>query len=148
MLTDGLKEERLEHACAFCFLSLSPYIPRSFSLSLSLSVRTLFTGHRERGREGERKGERGGEREEEREGERERGKEREGKRERGIEREGEGERERESGRENYPELLLLCLKGMMGALAPFSYLVHHNGTTLGKMILGIITFSKNLMQYY
>ncbi len=52
----------------------------------------------------------------EREREREREKEREGKRERGRERgsKKEGERER---------IFILILKGMTGALAPFSYLV-------------------------
>jgi hypothetical protein len=35
----------------------------------------------------------------------------------------EGERERERGKENCPELLFLALKGITGALAPFSYLV-------------------------
>ena len=53
--------------------------------------------------------------------------ERERKRERERERESERERkrvkERERGRENCPELSSLFLKGMMGALAPFSYLV-------------------------
>jgi hypothetical protein len=40
----------------------------------------------------------------------------------------EGERERKRERERCricPELLFLFLKGMMGALAPFSYLVWH-----------------------
>jgi hypothetical protein len=61
---------------------------------------TLFTGQRE----GER----------EREGERKREKERE------REREKEGEKEEERGRERKR---VLFLKGMTGALAPFSYLV-------------------------
>jgi len=42
------------------------------------------------------------------------------------EREREGKREKEGEREGcriMPELLFLFLKGMMGALAPFSYLV-------------------------
>jgi hypothetical protein len=46
-------------------------------------------------------------------------KEREGERERGRERKRERERCRIC-----PELLFLFLKGMMGALAPFSYLVN------------------------
>jgi hypothetical protein len=54
--------------------------------------------------------------EREKEGERERGRERE--KEGGRERKREGEREREK----CPELFLF-LKGMTGALAPFSYLV-------------------------
>jgi hypothetical protein len=56
--------------------------------------------------------------------------ERERERERETKREGERERERERqrGRERErcricPELLFLLLKGMAGALAPFSYLV-------------------------
>ncbi len=44
-------------------------------------------------------------------------------RERERERDKPRERERERGRDNYPELLLLFLKLMTGALAPFSYLV-------------------------
>ncbi len=48
---------------------------------------------------------------------RERDRVREKERERGR------ERERERGKENCPELLFLALKGMTGALAPFSYLV-------------------------
>ena len=52
--------------------------------------------------------------------ERERERERERKRER--EREKERERERESSK-ICPELLFLFLKGVTGALAPFSYLV-------------------------
>jgi hypothetical protein len=64
---------------------------------------------REREREGEREGGRERERERGREGERE------GERERGREKEGEGERKRE----------YLFLKGMTGALAPFSYLVQY-----------------------
>jgi len=43
--------------------------------------------------------------------------------EREGERKMEGERERERGKENCPELLFLALKGITGALAPFSYLV-------------------------
>ncbi len=58
---------------------------------------TLFTGQREREREGER----------------------------GKEREREGKRGREIKRcKICIELLFLFLKGMMGALAPFSYLVY------------------------
>jgi hypothetical protein len=65
----------------------------------------------------EREGEREREREREKEGERERGREieREGDRERG------GERKRE--RERCIIWLFCFLKGMTGALAPFSYLV-------------------------
>jgi hypothetical protein len=70
-------------------------LPPSFSLSLTSEedAHTLFTGQRERDKERER----------------ERGR--------------EGERERGRGRKNCPELLFLFLKGMTGALAPFSYLV-------------------------
>ncbi len=53
---------------------------------------------------------------------RERERKREGERESGRDREKEGGRERESCR-ICPELLSLFLKGMTGALAPFSYLV-------------------------
>jgi hypothetical protein len=42
-----------------------------------------------------------------------------------IERESEKERERERKRENFFKFLLF-LKGMTGALAPFSYLVLYN----------------------
>jgi hypothetical protein len=42
------------------------------------------------------------------------------------ERERESERRREGERERCPELLFLSLKGMTGALAPFSYLVTYN----------------------
>ncbi len=62
------------------------------------------------------------ERERERERKKERDKEREGERER--EREKDRERGRERGRERERELLFLFLKGMTGALAPFSYLVY------------------------
>ncbi len=60
----------------------------------------------------------------EREIKKERGREREKKRERGRKRERERERkrEREKERENIVALFLF-LKGMTGALAPFSYLV-------------------------
>jgi hypothetical protein len=70
---------------------------------------------RERERERKRKGKRERERERKREGKRERERERE--RERGRERESakEREREREVERKNF-------IKGMMGALAPFTYL--------------------------
>ncbi len=50
------------------------------------------------------------------------------KREREKDRERERKREREKERERCricPELLFLLLKGMTGALAPFSYLVYH-----------------------
>jgi hypothetical protein len=57
-----------------------------------------------------------------REREKEKGRERKRERERVRKREREGERERERCR-ICPELLFLFLKGMMGALAPFSYLV-------------------------
>ncbi len=70
---------------------------------------------RERGRGRERKTKRGRERERKRE-------ERVREREREKERESEGER----GRENMSEFLCLYLKGMTGALAPFSYLVFNN----------------------
>ncbi len=58
---------------------------------------------------------------------REKGRERE--REKEEERDKERKREREKERERHrcricPELLFLFLKGMMGALAPFSYLVN------------------------
>ncbi len=49
-----------------------------------------------------------------------------GQRERERERERKRERKRKGGRERCiicPELLFLFLKAMMGALAPFSYLV-------------------------
>jgi hypothetical protein len=50
--------------------------------------------------------------------------ERERKREReSVKKREEGERERERERERCPELLFLFLKGITGALAPFSYLV-------------------------
>jgi hypothetical protein len=73
---------------------------------------TIFTGQRER----ERERERDIKREREREGERER------ERERDIKRERERGGERERGRERC-RIWLLNLKGMTGALAPFSYLV-------------------------
>jgi hypothetical protein len=66
---------------------------------------TLFTGQRERERERERKGQR-----EWKEGERERVKKR------------EREREKKRGER------VLILNGMMGAYAPFSYLVYNNIT--------------------
>ncbi len=47
----------------------------------------------------------------------------EGRREGDGEREKERERVRMRERERCPELLFLFLKGMTGALAPFSYLV-------------------------
>jgi hypothetical protein len=59
-------------------------------------------------------------------GQREREREREGDRKREGERKEERERGREGERERCricPELLFLFFKGMMGALAPFSYLV-------------------------
>jgi hypothetical protein len=59
----------------------------------------------------------GGQREGDKERARERGREKEGERKR------ERERERERERKRCPELLFLFLKGMMRALAPFSYLV-------------------------
>jgi hypothetical protein len=55
--------------------------------------------------------------------------ERERERERASEREREREKERVRERERcriYPELLFLFLKGMTGALAPFSYQVDKN----------------------
>ncbi len=59
----------------------------------------------------------------ERERERERKKQRDRQKEGDREKEGEGER----GRCRIcQELLFLFLKGMMGALAPFSYLVQYN----------------------
>jgi hypothetical protein len=59
--------------------------------------------------------------------ERERGRERERERERVRKREREKDRERERERCRIcPELLFLFLKGMTGALAPFSYLVYHD----------------------
>ncbi len=64
------------------------------------------------------------EREREREIKKERGRER--KREGERKREKESERKKEGERERCricPELLFLFLKGMMGALAPFSYIV-------------------------
>jgi hypothetical protein len=68
-------------------------------------------------------------------GQRERDKEREKGREKGreIKREGERERERERFR-IFPELLFLFLKGMTGALAPFSYLEFN---IYGKKVLKI-----------
>ncbi len=79
-------------------------------------------GVRKREREIERKKERGREREKERERKKERVRKRERERVRKRESEKEGERERNKFF-NCPELLLLFLKGMTGALAPFSYLV-------------------------
>ena len=67
----------------------------------------------------ERERKREGEREKEGRRERERGEEREIKE---TERKREGERDK---RERCPELLFLLLKGMTGALAPFSYLVYN-----------------------
>ncbi len=55
---------------------------------------------------------------------REREREKERKREREIKREGEREIERERGRDR--EFVFLFLKGVTGALAPFSFLVRHN----------------------
>ncbi len=78
-------------------------------------MNTTSSPVREREREGGRK------RDWEREGGRKRDWEREGGRKRESEKEGEIERERERGRE--VGLLFLVLKGMTGALAPFSYLV-------------------------
>ncbi len=91
------------------FLSLSLPLSLSFSISLALSRQACFmlarvsTLHRSQ-REGERKGE--GERKREGEREWERG----------------SERERERCR-ICPEMLFLFLKGMTGAMVPFSYLV-------------------------
>jgi len=60
-------------------------------------------------------------------GQREREREREKERERERERERGREREKESERcKICPELLFLFLKGMTGALAPYSYLVLKN----------------------
>ncbi len=79
-------------------------------------VRTPSSSVRERERERE------GGRERERGGERDRGRERE--KEGGRERKREGEREKEGGRERKREReSIYFLKGMTGALAPFSYLV-------------------------
>ncbi len=58
-----------------------------------------------------------------RERERERDIKREGERERERERERKREREGERGGERERALIFLFLKGMTGALAPFSYLV-------------------------
>jgi hypothetical protein len=77
---------------------------------------------RERGREKER--ERGRERERER------------KKERG------GDSEKEGGRERCiicPELLFLFLKGMMGALAPFGYLVSNKMGCPNKQLVSAHT---------
>ncbi len=74
-------------------LSPSLYLPSSFSLSLFLSLFISLSRWSERERE----------------------KERDKVRER--------EREREREKEGERELLFLFLKGMMGALAPFSILV-------------------------
>jgi hypothetical protein len=81
----------------------------SLSLTGEQGSHTLFTRR-------ERKTERV------REKERERG--REGGRERERERGRERERVRKRERERCPEFLFLFLKGITGALAPFSYLVH------------------------
>ncbi len=59
--------------------------------------------------------------------ERDREKDRETKRKGERQREGETKREGEREREICPELLSLFLKGMMGALAPFSYLIINVG---------------------
>ncbi len=74
---------------------------------------------RKRGRE-RKKRKRGREKKKEREREKERGRERGRGREK--KKEGEGERCRIC-----PDFLILFLKGMTGALAPFSYLVQNNG---------------------
>ncbi len=142
MLTDWMNEECLEHACTASdwmskhsleqgiwneerkalalflslplppcfslspspslFLSLSLCLPVSLSLFISLSLSLpLWLVKRVRSRE--------------REKERERERRREGEREKASEKDGEGGR----GREN----CYFFLKGMTGALAPFSYLV-------------------------
>ncbi len=79
-------------------------------------------------RERERKREREREREKKRKRETDIYREKEGGRERGREKEGgrerERKRERERGREREKEReIIVILKGMTGALAPFSYLV-------------------------
>jgi hypothetical protein len=76
--------------------------------------------------ERERKREKERERERKREKERERERQREKERDRERKREQERERERERERCRIcPELLFLFLKGMTGALAPFTFLVAH-----------------------
>ncbi len=106
--------------------------PLSHSLFLSLTAEEGVCGGRALGLLGCAHPLYRSERKRERERERERGRQREkeGGRARKKEGEREKERERERGRERErescricPELLSLFLKGMTGALAPFSYLV-------------------------
>jgi len=63
MLTDGLNQERLELARNFCLpVHATLSLPPSLSLPGEEGVRTLFTGQREREREGGRDKERDRER--------------------------------------------------------------------------------------
>jgi hypothetical protein len=96
-------ERERERALRACFMLAKVHMPTSLVIE------------RERERERDREREREREREKERKRERERDRVR--KRERGR------ERERERCRK-CPELLFLFLKGMTGALSPFSYLVY------------------------
>ncbi len=59
---------------------------------------------------------------------------RQSERERKIDRKSEGEREREveRGSERHVEYVFLFLKGMTGALAPFSYLVYNTNKCHSK----------------
>jgi hypothetical protein len=102
----------------FLFLTLSLSLSRSLFLSLTLSLslsRSLFlslTG--EQGAHNLFTGQRGTEKEGGRESEKEEG------------RESEKEGGRESEKEEERELLFLFLKGIPGALAPFTYLVFYS----------------------
>ncbi len=78
-----------------------------------------------------------------RESDREKAKEREREKERGREEERESVRKRERERERCrkrPELLFLFSKGMMGALAPFSYLVFQYLPYFVKLVMYFIIF--------
>ncbi len=111
----GQKEREGERCeCMQRSLPISLSLPSLFiSLRPVNRVRTPSSPVRERERERKR----------ERERERKKERKRERWRERESERDGErkGERDKEGGRER--ELLFLFLKGMTGALAPYSYLV-------------------------
>jgi hypothetical protein len=56
-------------------------------------------------------------------------------------REREGEKEKEGGgKENCPELLFLFLKGMTGALAPFSYLSLSVSVSLSLSLTSVFVY--------
>jgi hypothetical protein len=74
--------------------------------------------------------------------------EREGGRERERDKEGGREGGRERARENCIELLFLFLKGMTGALTPFSYLVSFIIQATRSLFILLISNKKQNSQFY